>query len=66
MFDFIAYPLANFILLLYAYLGQNTVVAIAVLTLIINLAMLPLTLSQQKSSRKMQELQPEMEDACRS
>lgn len=61
MFDFIAYPLANLILLLYAYLGQNTVVAIAVLTLIINLAMLPLTLSQQRSSRKMQELQPEME-----
>ena len=61
MFDFIAYPLANFILLLYAYLGHNTVVAIAVLTLIINLAMLPLTLSQQRSSRKMQELQPEME-----
>jgi YidC/Oxa1 family membrane protein insertase len=61
VFDFIAYPLANFILLLYAYLGHNTVVAIAVLTLIINLAMLPLTLSQQRSSRKMQELQPEME-----
>jgi YidC/Oxa1 family membrane protein insertase len=61
VFDFIAYPLANIILLLYAYLGQNTIVAIAVLTLIINLAMLPLTLSQQKSSRKMQELQPEME-----
>jgi YidC/Oxa1 family membrane protein insertase len=61
VFDFIAYPLANLILLLYAYLGQNTVVAIAALTLIINMAMLPLTLSQQKSSRKMQELQPEME-----
>jgi YidC/Oxa1 family membrane protein insertase len=61
VFDFIAYPLANLILLLYAYLGQNTVVAIAVLTLIINLATLPLTLSQQRSSRKMQELQPEME-----
>lgn len=60
MFDFIAYPLANLILLLYAGLG-STVGAIAVLTLIINLAMLPLTLSQQRSSRKMQELQPEME-----
>jgi YidC/Oxa1 family membrane protein insertase len=61
VFNFIAYPLANLILLLYAWLGQNTVVAIAALTLIINLAMLPLTLSQQRSSRKMQELQPEME-----
>jgi YidC/Oxa1 family membrane protein insertase len=61
VFDFIAYPLANLILLLYAWLGQNTVVAIAALTLVINLAMLPLTLSQQRSARKMQELQPEME-----
>ena len=61
MFDFIAYPLANFILLLYAYLGQNTVVAIAILTLIINMATLPLNLTQQRSARKMQELQPEME-----
>ncbi|MFL7794482.1 MAG: YidC/Oxa1 family membrane protein insertase [Anaerolineae bacterium] len=61
MFDFIAYPLANFILLLYTFLGQNTVVAIAVLTFIINMAMLPLNLSQQRSARKMQELQPEME-----
>jgi YidC/Oxa1 family membrane protein insertase len=61
VFDFIAYPLANFILLLYTFLGQNTVVAIAVLTFIINMAMLPLNLSQQRSARKMQELQPEME-----
>jgi YidC/Oxa1 family membrane protein insertase len=61
VFDFIAYPLANLILLLYAYLGQNTVVAIAALTLIINMATLPLTLSQQRSARRMQELQPEIE-----
>ncbi|MBN1976336.1 MAG: YidC/Oxa1 family membrane protein insertase [Anaerolineae bacterium] len=61
MFDFIAYPLANLILLLYTFLGQNTVIAIAVLTLIINMAMLPLNLSQQRSARKMQELQPEIE-----
>jgi YidC/Oxa1 family membrane protein insertase len=61
VFDFIAYPLANLILLLYTFLGQNTILAIAALTFIINMAMLPLTLSQQKSARKMQELQPEME-----
>lgn len=61
MFDFIAYPLANFILLLYTFLGHNTVLAIAALTFIINMAMLPLNLSQQRSARKMQELQPEME-----
>jgi YidC/Oxa1 family membrane protein insertase len=61
VFNFIAYPLANLILLLYTFLGQNTVVAIAALTFIINMAMLPLNLSQQRSARKMQELQPEME-----
>jgi YidC/Oxa1 family membrane protein insertase len=61
VFDFIAYPLANLILLLYAYLGQNTVIAIAALTFIINMATLPLNLSQQRSARKMQELQPEIE-----
>jgi YidC/Oxa1 family membrane protein insertase len=61
VFDFIAYPLANIILLLYSFLGQQTVVAIAVLTVIINLLLLPLTLGQQRSARKMQELQPELE-----
>ena len=61
MFNFIAYPLANLILLFYNYLGHNTVVAIAALTIFINLALLPLTLKQQRSSRKMQELQPEIE-----
>ncbi|MEE8391744.1 MAG: YidC/Oxa1 family membrane protein insertase [Anaerolineae bacterium] len=61
MFDFLAYPMANLILLLYNLLGQSTVAAIAVLTLLINLLILPLTLSQQKSARKMQEFQPELQ-----
>ncbi len=61
MFDFIAYPLANLVLLLYHFLGHNTVVAIAALTLLINLLTLPLTLSQQRSARRMQEFQPEIE-----
>jgi len=61
VFDFIAYPLANLMLVLYTYLGQSTVLALAVLTLLINLAMLPLTLKQQQSARKMQEFQPEIE-----
>jgi YidC/Oxa1 family membrane protein insertase len=61
VFDFIAYPLANLILLFYNYLGHNTVVAIAALTVLINMALLPLTLNQQRSARKMQELQPELE-----
>ena len=61
MFNFIAYPLANLMLLLYTYLGQSTVLALAVLTLLINLLMLPLTLTQQRSARRMQEIQPELE-----
>jgi YidC/Oxa1 family membrane protein insertase len=61
VFNFIAYPLANLILLFYNYLGHNTVVAIAALTVLINMALLPLTLNQQRSARKMQELQPEMQ-----
>jgi YidC/Oxa1 family membrane protein insertase len=61
VFDFIAYPMANVILLLYNFLGQNTVVAITALTLLINLLVLPLTLQQQRSTYKMQELQPRLE-----
>ncbi|MBU0702268.1 MAG: YidC/Oxa1 family membrane protein insertase [Chloroflexi bacterium] len=58
---FLAYPFANLLLLLYTFLGNSTVAAIAVLTLLISLLTLPLTLGQQKSSRKMQEFQPELE-----
>jgi len=60
VFDFIAYPLANLMLLLYNFLGHQTVVALTVLTILIRLLILPLTLGQQKSARKMQELQPEI------
>lgn len=58
---FLAYPFANLLLLLYTLLGQNTVVAIIALTVLINLILLPMNLSQQRSTRKMQELQPEFE-----
>ena len=61
MFDFIAYPMANLILLLYNLLGHSTVAAISALTLLINLLILPLTLKQQKSTRRMQEFQPQIE-----
>jgi YidC/Oxa1 family membrane protein insertase len=61
VFDFVAYPLANLTILLYSWLGNSTIAAIAVLTLLINLAMLPLTLTQQRSARRMQEIQPEFE-----
>ncbi len=62
MLDILTYPLANFLLLLYRYLGQNTIAAIAALTVIIRLLILPLTLSQQRSSQKMQQLQPRIQE----
>jgi YidC/Oxa1 family membrane protein insertase len=55
VFDFIAYPLANLILLFYNYLGHNTVVAIAALTVLINMALLPLTLNQQPELEKLKK-----------
>jgi len=58
--DSIAYPLANLLLLFYNFLGHQTVIAIAALTILIRLLILPLTLGQQKSARKMQELQPKI------
>ncbi len=61
MLDFIIYPFANLLLLLYRYLGHSTVAAIAALTILIRLLILPLTFSQQRSAQKMQELQPEIE-----
>jgi YidC/Oxa1 family membrane protein insertase len=61
MLDFIIYPLANVLLFLYQYLGHQTVLAIAALTVLTRLLILPLTLSQQRSAQKMQELQPEIE-----
>jgi YidC/Oxa1 family membrane protein insertase len=61
VFNFLAYPMANIILLLYNLLGQSTVAAIAALTVVINLLIVPLTLSQQRSTRRMQEMQPELE-----
>jgi YidC/Oxa1 family membrane protein insertase len=61
VFDFIAYPLANVMLVFYNLLGQQTVLAIAAITILINLVLLPLTLGQQRSARKMQEIQPEID-----
>jgi len=61
VFSFIAYPLANLLLLFYYLLGHQTIAAIAALTILIRLLILPLTLGQQRSARRMQELQPEVE-----
>ncbi|HHN93389.1 MAG TPA: YidC/Oxa1 family membrane protein insertase, partial [Anaerolineae bacterium] len=53
--------MANLILLLYVVLGHSTIAAIAALTILLNLLVFPLTMKQQQSSRRMQELQPQLE-----
>ena len=53
-------PMTNLLLILYDLLNQNFVLAIAVFTLIIRLLTLPLNIRQQKSSLRMQEVQPQV------
>jgi YidC/Oxa1 family membrane protein insertase len=55
-------PLVNMLLLLYGILGHSFVLAIIVATILIRLVTLPLTLPQQRNSRKMAELAPQLEE----
>lgn len=54
---FILNPMVNALMLIYQYLGHNFGLAIIVFTILIRLITLPLTLQQQRSTQKMQELQ---------
>ena len=58
---FIIDPMTNALMLLYDFLGNNFVLAIAVFTILIRLVTLPLNLRQQRSSLKMQEVQPQVQ-----
>jgi len=53
-------PVINVLIVMAHFLGDNFGLAIIALTIIINLCMLPLTLSQIRSSRRMQDLQPKL------
>lgn len=53
-------PLINCLIVIASVFGGNFGVSIIVLTIVINLALLPLTLSQIRSSKKMMELQPRL------
>jgi len=53
-------PMVNALLFLYGLLG-NYVLALILLTIIVRLLTYPLTRQQQRSTRRMQELQPEIE-----
>jgi YidC/Oxa1 family membrane protein insertase len=60
--DILISPLVNMLLLLYGLLGHSFVMAIIVATILIRLVTLPLTLPQQRNSRKMAELAPQLEE----
>lgn len=60
-FTFLYQPLVNILLFLYQAVGGNLGVAIILITVLIRLALLPLTLPSLKSAQKMQELKPELE-----
>lgn len=62
MFDFLAYPLGKFLKFIYDITFENYGLAIIIFTFIVRLALLPLTVKQQKSTMKMQELQPLIND----
>jgi YidC/Oxa1 family membrane protein insertase len=53
-------PVTNVLIVLSYYLGSSFGLAVIALTIIINLCMLPLTLSQLRSTKAMQALQPRL------
>ncbi|WP_332650755.1 membrane protein insertase YidC [Lysinibacillus sp. 54212] len=59
--EFIVWPLVSFIKYFADLLGTYAL-GIIVVTIIIRLAILPLTIKQIKSSKKMQEIQPKMKE----
>jgi YidC/Oxa1 family membrane protein insertase len=60
MLDIITNPFITILLFLYQVLGGHVVVAIVVFTILVRLATYPLTLKQQRSTKAMQKLQPEL------
>lgn len=54
-------PLLNILIFLHNFLFNNLGLAIIVLTIIIRLILIPVTVPQMKSARKIQEISPELE-----
>lgn len=55
-------PLVNILIVISNGLGNNFGLAIIALTIVINLALLPLTLGQIRSTKRMQDLQPKLSE----
>lgn len=62
MWDFIAGPLGKLLLFIYNISFHNYGLAIIIFTLIIRLALMPLTFKQYQSTAKMQKLQPQLNE----
>lgn len=62
MWDFIINPFITVLALFYSVMGNNIVLAIALLTVVIRLLTSPLMLQQQRSSAALQEIQPKLKD----
>ena len=60
MWDLILNPFVTILAWLYAALNQDIVLAIVVLTVIIRILTFPLFAKQQESSKKMQQIQPQL------
>lgn len=60
--QFILNPMINALLLFYQFLGNNFVLALTVFTVLIRVILIPLGLRQQRSSMRMQELQPQIKE----
>lgn len=59
-YDIILNPFVTLLTFLYSILGHNVVLAIIVFTILVRVAILPLTAQQQRSAKEMQKLQPEL------
>jgi YidC/Oxa1 family membrane protein insertase len=55
-------PIINFMLLTYRYMGRETIVAIAMVTFVLRLALTPLQLKQQQSAKRQAEFKPKLEE----
>ena len=60
--EFLISPLISALFILYSVLGNSFPLAITVLTIAVRLVTLPLTLPQQRSMRRMSELQPQLQE----
>lgn len=57
----IVQPIINLLLIFYKFLGRETIVAVALITLIFRLALSPLLIQQQQAARKQKELKPKLD-----